>query len=312
MSSLKKMHVRIVLPGGGVKASFQAGFLSEMIRSGLFEIDKVYGCSAGALLAPFVACDKVDLLIDQLMHVTALDENILTPWTRPSSSTMRNIFTFLYDKFQSIITINEYISQIFSIVHLYFDLGLYKQLAIVDTWMKLLTSTDKKIVAKKVEVVAWDILNKKNTWFSGSQVFAGVHASSAIWMAVPPYKIKDSFYCDGGATQLYPLDALDPNYDGYTIMVDLDTRENKPDKKLPANAVIFAYGIVSAMMMEQADTKLRHVQSQLKKKFILIRPDQNYFNHALDIRRDASIMAINGGRLKFKEFLLQHSHILRA
>ena len=52
---MEKIPCTIVLCGGGVKGTFQSGFLTELINSEKYDIQTIYASSVGSLLAPAVA-----------------------------------------------------------------------------------------------------------------------------------------------------------------------------------------------------------------------------------------------------------------
>lgn len=75
----KKVRVRLILPGGGVKGTFQVGFIQAMQRSDKYEIDHVYGTSVGALIAPFAVCGRIDRVADHFASLRSIND-IVDEW----------------------------------------------------------------------------------------------------------------------------------------------------------------------------------------------------------------------------------------
>jgi predicted acylesterase/phospholipase RssA len=310
VKSDKKIKVRLILPGGGTRAAFQIGFVTEMMKSGMFDVDHVYGCSAGALLAPLVVTNKMDLLIRDLEGIKTMDD-LAEPWTYlPTIPGVRNPFASMYNGLQRILGPNAYVFKFFSIVHLYFDLGLYKRLTMYDRIIGYLTSAEKKIVEKKCTVAAFDVVGKKSVYFSGKDVIPGIQASSALWLFVPPVKYKGKWYTDGGVTSRYPIDNLNLEWDGLYIMVDPICDHEVPSTQLPPNMVVYLYDLVSSVMGEYEADQLKDVQGKLKNRFISIYPDETYLTSGLDVNEKRIMRAMNQGRIKFHDFVLKNLAVL--
>lgn len=205
----KKIKIRLLLTGGGVRGAFQVGFMKELLDSNLFEIDMVYGCSIGALIAPLVVSNKVDVLIRDLEQFKTI-EDVVEPWTYMDNVPgVNNPFATIYNNLQNMLGPNSYIFKFFSIIHLYFDMGLFKRLTLFDKVISYLTNADKKLVESKCVVVAWDVMNRKEVYFTGKDVIPGIQASSALWMVVPPVKYKGKLYTDGGVVARFPFGGID-------------------------------------------------------------------------------------------------------
>lgn len=305
-SSTKKIKVRIILPGSGVRAAFQMGFMKELLDSKMFEVDKVYGCSAGALLAPLVVTNKVDLLVRDMEQFKTV-EDLVEPWTYlPNIPGVKNPFASIYNGLQRMLGPNSYVFQLFSIVHMYFDLGLYKRLVLYDRIIGYLTNADKKIVEEKCVVVAYDIMERKETYFQGKDVIPGIQASSALWMLVPPVKYKGKQYTDGGVTARYPFGKIDEHWDGLYIVVDALPPKMMPRQKPYTNVVNFVYELVQAVQQGFDEEKVVDAKTRLKNKLLMVYADELYMENGLDISEKKVMKAYDAGRIKFHDFLLEH------
>lgn len=306
-----KIPVRIILPGGGIKAVFQLGFLKELVASNLFEIDKVYGCSAGCFMAAGAVSGHLDDLYEELKTINSL-EDMTEPWSYAPAAMRSNLLSGLFSRLQQVVGLNVYVRKLLSIVYLFFNLGLYKRITLVDRLLKMLKPDEKRLVMKKVEVVAYDVLDHSSKWFTGPDVFAGIQASSAMWLIVPPVKHKDRWYSDGGALELYPLEKVDPSFPGLHIIVDLASSTWEPRKKLPSEIVSYMYDVLASLQINLAREKLDEVRKLLKKKLLIASPDTMLLKNTLDFNREAITRMYDAGRMKFHEFLRENMAVFSA
>lgn len=288
-----KKKIRIILPGGGCKGSFQLGVLSKIIESKKYEIDAVYGCSIGAILSLHVANENIEPLIKEFGKINNIDDIVKK----------RKIF--------NIIKFPEFLSKIYG----FFKLGAYKNFKIVDKVLDTLSNKQLDLAKQKCHVVAYDLLNSKETWFSGEELITGVRCSSALWLAVPPVQYKNTLFSDGGAVQLFPVDYIiqhhfDTNFDGEYLFIDCDTRIPKKNKH-PKNGFellsYFHYDSYSRLSELELD-KLKLITSA---KMHIIRPDKNILKNTLDISQDRMRQTFLSGVVKGHLFLIDQEELIK-
>lgn len=284
MDKNEKIKLRIILSGGYVKSSFQLGVLSEIIKSGRYAIDSVYGCSSGSMLSPFVANEKMDLLIEKFLNIKNLDD------------------IFERYKFLGIQLPNWNFINLFNVL---FKLGAYKSIKLIEDLQTSLTPEEIKIAQQKCHVVAYDIINNEERWFTGDELIDGIRCSTALWLAVQPIQYKGNMYSDGGVTEVFPIDyiiqhEIHTKFDGQYLFIDCDSR--KPYKNtIPTNALGFMVDLHWAASSRLAEFELEKLKNRLHDRLSIIRPDETLINGIVDpVKMKAYFEA---GIIKGKEFL---------
>lgn len=267
-----KQKLWIILPGGGVKGVFQYGFIEGLMEKykDTYDIDRVYGTSVGSIISPLVASQSFDLLKEIFNNIKTIDD-ILESW-----GCMESVLKF---------------------VNVFKKLGAYKSVKLVDIVLNKLNANKTKDevneIYKKLHVVAWDFMNKKEVWFNGDNIPIGIRASSALSLAVPPIAYEDSYLTDGGITDVIPLTKALTDYmleneidkKNITIMiVDCDTRIPVKLTVKPTNPILYAmelFNDASANLTanEYSLAEFKHPDI----KICYIKPSTNTFDTALDI-----------------------------
>jgi hypothetical protein len=280
-----KIKLRIMLPGGGVKGSFQLGVLSTILNSNKFEIDAVYGTSIGAILAPFVVNSDISKLIQVFGNVKTVTDVV----------EVRKIL--------GIPVTNSILLGLFA----FFKLGAYKSIKLVDEIYNLLSPEQIKIAQERCHVVSYDILNNSETWFTGEDLQMGIKCSAALWLAVPPISYKNTLYSDGGVTEVFPVSYiidhdLDTKFNGYYLFIDCDSR--KPYTNLPpTDGLTLMSSLHWGASLRLSEFELDKLQKGLNNDLIIIRPDENFLNNALDIDQNKMKQTFNAGVLKGNQFM---------
>lgn len=270
-NNTNKIKLRIILPGGGAKGIFQLGFLSELFASNLYEVDQVYGTSIGAILAPFVAVQKLSPLLDFFLNQVKSIDDVVNK-----------------RKFLGCIPITNYYLRQY---YMFFHLGEYQSIKFIPQIYDYLTPEELAIAKKKCHVVSYEILHNQETWFTGEELLKGIECSSALWLAIPPISYKEGLYTDGGTSQVFPIDYVlqrknDDGYKGIYLFVDCDARTSY-DNPTPTDSLTMMTCLHWAASTRLAEYELDRLKNHLKKNNLyIIRPTENYVSHALDIDND--------------------------
>jgi predicted acylesterase/phospholipase RssA len=282
---MTKEKVRIVLPGGGVKGSFQLGFLSQLFKEYPdIEIDTVYGCSIGSIISPFVANKKVEKVINIFNNIKTIDDVIERR-------------TFFGIKIPNWVFLN--------LLFFIFDFGAYKRISLVDKIKENLNEEELKIAGEKSRVVAYNYTDNCEEWFNGDNLLDGIICSSALWMGVPPITLSNGkIYSDGGVTELFPVSYIidhheNTNFKGKYLFVDLDTREHITNSP-PKSGIDYLMYLQYASCNDLALMELNKIQDYLGDKLIIIKPDKNIFTNALEINQQKMKENFNMGVEKAK------------
>jgi predicted acylesterase/phospholipase RssA len=281
MESTSKEKIVLVLPGGGVKGSFQAGFLHELIKQDKYEIEMIYASSIGSILAPLVANRRLDVLKDVFYEVGSFDE-VFDEWP--------------WYYFPWILR---------GLMPLFFKMGMYKKHHIVDIVWNKLSDKEKRIACDKSRVTAWNIMTKEQDWFGGddcetSDFYKGMVASTALWLLVPPVEHKGSYYMDGGSCVFYPIEPLMKNKTNHrVIFLDTSIRTIEPPKKLPSNALELMYILHDSsldIVAKMQETRLKEVYGD---QLIMVRPEYDIFVSSTEFNKAKIEQNFEMGRQKY-------------
>jgi predicted acylesterase/phospholipase RssA len=287
MPNDSKIKLRILLPGGGVKGCFQVGCISEILKTNKYIIDRVYGCSIGAILAPLVATENIDIMLNLFNNINSIND---------------------------VVTKRKWIPDLLAPFLAFFKLGAYKKIKLVDNIFNSLTPDQIELAKRKCHVVAYDILNNKEVWFNGDELREGIRCSSALWLAVPPISYKDTLFSDGGVTEIFPIDYIleyekneSREFDGKYIFIDCCSRENKKNR-IPQNALELMSNLHWNASSRLATFELQKLQDVLGDKLIIIKPDTDYLYNSLDINKERMNKTYEAGIQKAHDFLNQSSN----
>lgn len=268
----------LVLCGGGVKSTFQIGYLIELLKSGI-EIDEIYASSMGSILAILVANKRIDLLETLYDHINKLSD----PFTK---------WPWYY--------ISNYIS-------MFFRLGMYKKNNLVNLVWDKLSEQEKEIAKNTCNIATWNILEKKQEWFGKANTniidfYNGLTASCSLWLLVPPIKYKNSYYLDGGCCDFFPINPLiGLSLKGKVIFLDSCTREPKPLETLPSNAIDLMFNLHDICLDRIGEMQLEKLKNKYEENLMIIRPEYDILNDTLDFDKLKMAKNILLGREKFKK-----------
>jgi predicted acylesterase/phospholipase RssA len=279
----------LVLCGGGVKSTFQIGYLIELLQSGI-EIDEIYASSMGSILAILVANKRIDLLETLYDHITKLSD----PFTK---------WPWYY--------ISNYIS-------MFFRLGMYKKNNLVNLVWDKLSDQEKEIAKNTCNIATWNILEKKQEWFGGKNTsitdfYNGLTASCSLWLLVPPLAYKNSYYLDGGCCDFFPINPLiDTSLKGDQKVIFLDscTRDHKPLDKLPTNAIDLMFNLHDICLDRIGEMQLEKLHHKYQENLMIIRPEYDILANTLDFDKLKMAKNIILGREKFKKTEIELSFFL--
>jgi len=281
----QKQKIRVILPGGGVRGCFQLGVLHKLLESNKYTIDQVFGTSIGAILAPFVACENIAPIKSYFDKITCLTD-VIQP----------------HQLFGINLT-----STLMLGVMIVLKMGAYKSIKIVDYIEKNLTEEQLLIAEQKCHVVAYDMSNQTNTWFSGKSLLEGIRCSSALFVAVPPIEFNNTIYTDGGITEMYPLDYIlekeaNDNFDGMYYFIDCSTRKSLPTPK-PTNIFTFIWQLICTPSNRLCEFELEKMKKIFGDKLVIIRPEIDILQNSLDIHPERMKQTFTNGCDQATRFL---------
>jgi predicted acylesterase/phospholipase RssA len=276
----------IILPGGGVKGVFQIGFIEGMLDKYKDEviIDKVYGTSVGAIMAPLIAARRFDIIHEIFDSINGLTD-IFESWG--------------------------FLDNLIKVIPIFTKLGAYKKVKLVDKVIyklqSALTKSDLIECYKKCNVVAWDFVNKNEVWFNGDDLEFGMKASSALTIAVPPVPYKGgSYLTDGGVTEMIPITKAIEHYqmdslkDDITILiVDCSTRKMQKLSKVPNDPIMYILELLADAAANSSSAEFARVQESFPAASMLyVSPDNDIFNNPIDIDKKKMQQQFQNGYTK--------------
>lgn len=264
MTDTKKIW--LILPGGGVKGVFQIGFLKGFFEKNDIEIEKVYGTSIGAILSPLIASKRFDLLDLVFKNVNKITD-VLQPWN--------------------------WFDNLVKILPIYTKLGAYKKVKLVDDILNVIdknfTDEEKETTYNKCKVVAWDLMNKNEVWFTGDKMPIGMRASSALTIAVPPVEYETGLLTDGGITEIIPITKALEDYEKaedkdniILVIVDCSTRQIQKSPK-PTDPLFYILDLLYDAASNLSLKELEVAQEKYPNKIHYIKPESELFSSAIDI-----------------------------
>ncbi len=210
------MKIHFILPGGGVKGCFQAGFMYHLFKyfPNDFELYQLDGCSVGALNGLAICGGKID-------HLKTIWENI---------HSMNDIFSY-----QSNIPIWNSLKTIYKTF--YYN-GIYKnnlkhtirQYEILEK-----NNLDKfNCVVTNIETGICEYINGLNP-----KIKDYVIASSNPWIVASPIAIDNYLYTDGALLQTYPIKYINDSTADLTVIVGYDETHFSKCKEHETNNIIY-------------------------------------------------------------------------
>lgn len=181
-----------------------------------------------------------------------------------------------------------------------FKLGAYKESKFVD---KAINSLNDKKSYDNCSVVAWDLLQENEVWFSGKDIKVGMKASSSLWLLVPPFKNNERIFVDGGVTENIPISKVNKDgFDGTYIIIDCYLRKvvSISKNEAPSNALDLMSMLHSDSYLQLANREAENMKKQYNVLHVL--PHTDIFTHALEIDKEKMDKFFEMGENAFNNF----------
>lgn len=197
----KKKSIHFVLPGGGVRGSFQAGFL-WCLRThyyNLYDIYRIDGTSVGALNGFAFIQNDIDKIKTLWFNINSIDDIFNAYSDKPIWGKIKSIYNAFFEK--SICT-NHGLKNIINnnIDNISLDL------------------------LKLYNCVVTDIYHGQYEYINGlnNNIVDYIVASASPWIIAPPVSIENNLYIDGGLLQTYPLANIKESNADVKVIVGTD------------------------------------------------------------------------------------------
>jgi predicted acylesterase/phospholipase RssA len=283
--------VTLVISGGGVRGSFQAGFLYALLESNKYEIEEIHATSIGAILAPLAINGKKDALKNIYEDIKAFND-IFTKWWFPIS--------------------------IFKFFNIFLKLGMFKSLDLPEQMWNTLEKDEQIKAANKCRISSFNYSKNKEDWFGGDgdtdKFLNGLKASTALWLLVPPFKIENQFYIDGGSCNLFPVNLLlnSNTSDRKIIFIDNSTRNPKIERTEPKNALDLMFNLHDESLNNLGSLQLELLKIKYKDNLVIIRPEEDIFKNNIDFDKNKMKRFFHEGYIMFEKNESRFFDIIRS
>ncbi|MBD3941189.1 patatin-like phospholipase family protein [Microbacterium sp. NEAU-LLC] len=172
------MTVAFVLGGGGVRGAVEIGMLRALLERGI-RPDLVVGTSIGSINGALVAADPTPAVIDRLLDA----------WTSPEANAVYG--DSLFAQFARLVKTKTHLNSPAPLRHL-LERALGADTAFEDLPVRL------RVVAASIERAAEHV-------FESGPLVEAVLASSSVPGLLPPTRIGDEHFIDGGIVNSIPI-----------------------------------------------------------------------------------------------------------
>jgi len=197
--------IHFILPGGGVRGSFQAGFLYELFTKyhEYFHIYRIDGTSVGSINGIITILGEYETLNDIWLNINNIND-FFGNWSDiPVVGNLSSIYYGFYNN------------------GMYNNQSLREKLELNLTEKKKLT--DKSIL-EKYSCTTTNVNKATIEYIYGpnDKLFDYITASASPWIISNPVKINNTIYTDGGVLETYPLHNVEHSNADLIIIVGFD------------------------------------------------------------------------------------------
>jgi len=208
MNNIPKIH--FILPGGGVRGAFQAGFLYKLCKeySDKFEIVRIDGTSVGSINGFAIMNNDLEKLKDTWMNVTNVND-LFDNWS--DTPLIGYLSSAYYGYHNSGLFSNSKLKSIIKNTH---DKGWEEK---------------NKIDQDKYSCAVVNLENGKTKYVYGSDpnIINYITASASPWVISNPVDINGEQYADGGLLETYPIKHVNKCDADFTVIVGYDQEHFK-------------------------------------------------------------------------------------
>jgi predicted acylesterase/phospholipase RssA len=280
--------VILILPGGGVRCTFQMGFLHDFLKSEKYDITQIYASSMGAIIAPLVVNKKIDLLKNMFQEINKL-EDIFIKWNW-------YYFPWIFKGF----------------FNLFYKLSIYKSNKLFDLVWDKLSLIEKQKTYQILQVPAYNMKTNTEDWFFANEnnnindLYHMIKASSSLWMLTPPYEYNNNLYLDGGSCNLFPINTIinssQIKTDYKIIFINNSPRIKKTQIKKANNVLELMYNLHDNTLDNVGNFQIDKLKTIFGDQLIIIYPDTELFINSIDFNKFKMLKNFEYGQEKYKNF----------
>jgi predicted acylesterase/phospholipase RssA len=197
--------IHFILPGGGLRGSFQAGFMYKILSDYRddFTIYRIDGTSVGSINGIASILGNIEALKEIWLSISSIND-FFGSWSE-----------------------NPIIGQLLSIYRGFYNNGAYNNLTLRDKLINHLDdrkdNIDKNILSK-FSCVVTNMNNARLEYISGTHplILEYVTASASPWIVTNPHLIEGELYSDGCLLETYPIKYVKDSKADLIIIVGFD------------------------------------------------------------------------------------------
>lgn len=229
-----KKTIHFILPGGGVRGSFQAGFIYQLRKkySDYFDIYRVDGTSVGALNGMALLLEEPEDIKTIWFSIKSI-ETIFNPWgNKPIWGRMKTAYCGFYNK------------------SVYQNDGLRS--IVYDNFKNV-----RNHLLEKYNCVVSNIYTGEYEYKNGKHELIRdfIVASASPWIVAPPVEVENHLYIDGGLLQTYPTEYVEKSKADIKLLVGLDTTHTNKIGMAGQNMLTFLARLIDISRLNHNNIK---------------------------------------------------------
>ena len=209
----KKIH--FILPAGGIRGSFQAGFLHDLFTNykNTFDVYRIDGTSVGSINGIMTLLEEFSILKETWFDIEKITD-FFSKWSNfPIIGSLQNLYYGFWNK------------------------GVFNNQLLNNKLKKNLLEILKNKSAElldKYSCVVTNVTNGQLEYIKGSNpnILEYVTASASPWIITNPKEIDDILYTDGALLETYPIKYVEESDADLIVIVGFDqevVQFKKPD-----------------------------------------------------------------------------------
>ncbi len=284
----KKLSIHFILPAGGLKGCFQAGFIYRLQKrySHLFEIYQIDGCSAGSINGYAWASNHLEYLREVWMKVKKRED--------------------LFSSLSKIPVVNSIITGYNAI----FGYGVYSNHKLKNYIDYNSEENDTTNNLSKFNCVVTNINLGNTQYINGTNpnIQQYVLASSSPWIISKPTLIDNSYYTDGALLDTYPMKNVETSKADKIVIVGYDATHDHLSNGLGKNMLEYLSHLINILRYHhhQYTKKIFDVHHD---QFILI-PNSICSMDFLNLHPDVIQQGFRDGEMAADRFAVEHLPVL--
>ena len=290
----KKPRIHFILPAGGMKGSFQFGFLYRLKKrySHLYDLYQIEGTSVGALNGYAYVKNKLDYIKEIWLNIKGRDDFF-------SSLSKVPLFNYLVTGYNAIFGYGIYSNHKLE--------SLIKMEGCKDKYEK--DDTDNCEDSEDIYKYNCAVMNinlGETEYINGGNenIEKYVLASSSPWIISRPTLIDQSYYTDGALLETYPLKYVKESKADYIVVVGFDPTHDHISNGLGENMLEYLAHLIDILRYKRHQNT-KKLLYELKDRMLLI-PNTICCKDILNLSQEVIHQGFKDGEYAADKFVIEH------